>query len=54
MAEDESAGVEPSEEKPFFAIDVDDVAAADATASPAPSQPPQPVMLGSLGGGTNG
>lgn len=54
MAEDESAGVEPSEEKPFFAIDAEDVAAADATATPAPSQPPQPVMLGSLGGGTNG
>ena len=60
MAEGEKTPVSSTDDKPFFAIDAEDVAeataaataAATTTAPPAsaPSQPPQPMMLGTLSG----
>lgn len=59
MAEEENTPDSSTDEKPFFAIDAEDVAEAAAATSlaatigSAPSttvQPPQPVMLGTLSG----
>jgi len=62
MAEGEKTPVSSTDDKPFFVIDAEDVAEATAaatstattTAPPAsaPSQPPQPMMLGTLGNPT--
>lgn len=52
MAEDEINTPVEKEAKPFFAIDSTDVAEANAVDSSDSSLPPQPIMMGSLGGGS--
>ena len=49
MAEDDAPTPIAGDEKPFFAIDAEDLAEAQSSDSAATPPPPQPMMIGALG-----
>lgn len=49
MAEDDAPTPVAGDEKPFFAIDAEDLAEAQSSDSAATPSPPQPMMIGALG-----
>ena len=49
MAEDDAPTPIAGDEKPFFAIDAEDLAEAQSSDSAAPTPPPQPMVIGALG-----
>ena len=49
MAEDDAPTPIAGDEKPFFAIDAEDLAEAQSSDSAATAPPPQPMMIGALG-----